>query len=292
MWNGAVGSDWRLGDMATRSKKARAAQRRPQSMLSDPPPCSKLRLPVPALALALALSFGCNLPPETRSQWVSQRMLRSSPVRTPPAGEAWVEAGLQLDPGDSLELPVSWVYGATANTELFTTVPVLRTVDTNAGSESGVGDFVLGMIHRFTDVRPGQHGSALRMATKVPTAENASGLGTGELDFLLAGIFSRECGFAYLTGYYELGILGEPDASTAIQHIWAMSAARAWNDRMGTVAELVWTDSDRRSEEPASLTLGTTWELVPGTILDVGWVLPLNDDAGDPRLLVGATFRP
>ncbi len=229
----------------------------------------------------------------THSDGVLHRSMVSNNIGTIPVDEIWVEAGLDLDPSDATSLPISVLYGAGPNTELFLDSAPITMIDSPAGSETGMGDFVFGVHHRILDDSLDRPGFSFDFFTKVPTAENASGLGTGEFDFYLAGSASHEFGIAYVTGYYELGILGEPDASTAIQHRFALSAARAWTREFESYVELASVaDSDRAGQEPTTLTLAGNWRALAGVTFDLGLILPLDDDAGDPRVVAGATFSP
>lgn len=245
------------------------------------------------LAALLALQTGCAAPYPTRSANVPQRAAVASDTATAAPDTVAVEVGLDVDPSDAWSAAVSALWGAGPRTELFADTVPAQAVERDGVDESGVGDLRLGVRHRFvveTAVLPSM---ALQLVTKIPTAEDANGLGTGQLDTLVALITSRSFEAAYLSGSYELGVLGQSDSSTAIQHQLAASAAQAWTERLGAFVEVASVvDSDLDPEhEPVFLTAALTWAVTPDFVLDVGIVARLEDDAPDDRYFLGFTRR-
>lgn len=246
--------------------------------------------PLLALLAALPALGGCHLLPGGEIPVTPQRPTLSSNTATTARGTYELEAGVALDPGDSLDTPVVLKYGLEEATEVFAGWSPLRLVDRPGDDGEGIGDLVLGLRHRLSEETEDRPATAVQAAIKLPTADEDQGLGTGEADFFLAGIASRTVGTVPLTGYYQLGLLGEQDGDGAdLQHALALAAGFPLEGRFDAFAELAAVLEPENDFDAVFTTLGLTYLLQPGQVADVSVVLGLDRDAPDYVLQVGFT---
>jgi hypothetical protein len=217
-----------------------------------------------------------------------QRPTYSSDTNTTDMGTLEVELGLALDPSDSFDTPATVKFGATPFTEVFVGFSPYQWVERPGDNGHGIGDHVLGARHRFWEDDRG-HSAAAQTSIKIPTADEDEGLGTGEFDFVGAGIFTAQIDSRFSSTLFgELALVGDPGGGNDLRHALASAASYALTEDTAAFAEIAKIfHSD--GADPLFTTLGIARTLFPGTILDVGVAIGLNDDAPDAILLVGVT---
>ena len=244
-----------------------------------------------ATSMLLAV-FGasCATPPAGSAEVTPQRPKFSRDTRTTASGTLELEAGLAIDPGDSLDSPMALKYGLDANTELFADFSPLRVRDRPGDDEVGIGDLGLGVRQRVRDETESDPSFGWRLRAKLPTADEDEGLGSGELDLFGAAIASKTLEAYFVTGFYQLGLLGERrDAGLDLEHGLAVSATRPIDESWRGFGELALRWSPERDRESLFTTLGVGYAARPSLVFDAGLVLGLSDDAPDFALLVGLT---
>ncbi len=240
-----------------------------------------------AFAFLLPLVTSCATIPDDTTV-TPQRPTFSSDTSTTLPGSFEVEAGISVDPGDHLATPPPIKHGLNASTEVFVALPTYTSVDVPGLDADGRGDTLIGMRNRFWE-GPGGTSAAFLFSTKLPTADHANVLGSGELDFFAAVIGAHSSGSTALVTYYELGILGDPARTgTNTQHLFALAGSQALPAGLGVFAELAHIRSPG-GFEPLIATLGATKAVHRTLTLDAGVALGLNDDAPDAQFIVGLT---
>ena len=240
----------------------------------------------------LVLATSCVVTTGGEHEVTPQRRIFSSNTKTTAFTTIELEAGLAIDPGDTIDSPLTLKFGATPNTETFLGFSPYRRVDRRLTGRrddgQGIGDLTLGSRHRFWEGPEGQAGAA-QVRVKLPTAEEDDGLGTGEIDFFLAGIYSHPVDERLeANAFLELGVVGDPDGGADRQNALALSATYALEERHAIfteVAQIHHTDGP----DPLFTTIGFAYYLFPGTALDFGVAVGLNDDAPDAVLQFGVT---
>jgi outer membrane protein OmpA-like peptidoglycan-associated protein len=157
-----------------------------------------------------------------------------------------------------------------------------------------LGDLLVGgKVNLLSQTRDAAGAFAIRGILKIPTADSDTGAGTGELDYLLDAIFSREAGGVELTGFGGLALRGDPaavDLSDSLR--WGVGAGfgargnlRVTTELFGDYAfdDVVWRGgqppvgsdgsrapliSDRGSDLTAAA--GLTWQHSSGFFAGVG----------------------
>lgn len=243
-----------------------------------------------AAGLALLMSFSaCSVP---RSSPTPQRPTFSSDTSTTAHGTAELEAGVGIDPRDSFDSPLSLKFGLSEASEIFVGWSPYQWVERSGVDARGGSETLVGMRQRFLDesedsLRPS---AAVQLATKLPTGSEKQGLSTGEVDFFAAGILTRTFTDTTVTGFYQLGFLGEPDDSDYdLEHGLAMAAATPAFENTSLFGELAAVVSPEQDREEVFTTLGMSYSLSDSLVLDAAVVVGLSSDAPDLQVLLGFT---
>lgn len=244
-----------------------------------------------SLLALLACVAGCASTYENGAPVTPQRPSFAADPSTTAAGTFELEVGETVDPGNSFSTPVTLKYGAGETTEVFVGFSPFDHVSQPGKDGYGLGDTLFGVRNRFWESEEGTS-AAFQFVTKLPTADDGEGLGSGELDFFASAMVSHpvsnETG---LLAYYEYGVLGDPASpSTDSQHLLAIAASHSLQEKVGIYAELAsffGTDGGA----PLITTLGATYLVASSFVLDVGASFGLNGDAADFQLLFGLTVN-
>lgn len=252
-----------------------------------------MKHPTPSVcAAALALVAACASP---SASWKDGAQTTATPTRptyskstfTTAPGTLEVETGVYLDPSDATSVPTTVKYGVNDRADAFVAFSPASAVE---GGGVGFGDVVLGWRQRLTELQLEHLSLGYLAQLKLPTADEDKGLGTGEPDALLAGIGTLPLSDASLTGFAEVGLLGDPDGSGTDLHLALAGAAdKHLSGGAGVFGELAGVFVDDRNYDALFATLGGAWSPVPGLVLDSGIVLGLSDDAPDFAVVVGLT---
>ena len=245
---------------------------------------SRILVAVPILFLA-----GCagGLPPQPATP---QRPSFSSDTGTVARNTFEVEVGLAVDDQDGLDTPVAAKWGATEATELFLGFSPYLRVDGGADDPSGAGDLVAGGRVRFLEEKGGRPSAAIQFAAKLPSADEAEGLGTGEVDAFGAGILTKTIDLTTLVGYYQLGVLGEPAATGVdLEHGLAVAVAHPLAGDLGGFVEVAGVFTPDQDSEAVFTTIGLGYSASASIVLDAAVAIGLSNDAGDFSATIGAT---
>ena len=262
------------------------------------PSLSRIRTRLGALLPLLLLGAGsCIAPVEgevdhSSVQAHNQRPFIGRDTQTTPDSFFEIEAGAQIDPGEEVETPVLLKYGLGPRTEFFAGTSPYRMVDRNelAPDGSGWGDSLVGFRHRFRDRDMYSPAYGFQVATKLPTARKSKGLGTGEMDFLGAVMAEQTYYGADVTGFYQLGILGDPDGSGFDhEHTFSGMARRSVHPNLIGYGEASFVWQPETDTEELSAMIGGAFVIDDFTLFDVGLRLGISADAPDYQFLFGLT---
>ncbi len=221
-----------------------------------------------------------------------QRPTVSSDTSTTKVGTLELEAGATVDPGDSLSVPTTLKWGAGEHTELFVGWPAFVHIERPGDDADGPGSVSLGVRHRFLEELVDRPSVATQLTTKLPTASQREGLDSGEIDFHAALIASQSFSGVALTGFYRLGVLGNPGPDgTILEHDIALAAGTSLDDRWGIFGEAAALLTPETDTEDVRLTLGATYAFAPSLVLDVGIAVGLTREAPDFQAMVGFTHN-
>lgn len=236
----------------------------------------------------VSLTAGCAGPP---SRPTPQRPTFSQNTSTTAPGSMELEAGVAVDPGDYLDSPVTLKYGISEDTELFGSMAPYVWEDFEGANGEGIGDLYLGVRQRFIDLGAEEQSFAYQLKTKIPTAPEEQGIGSGQMDFFAAGIMDYPLEKIWLTTFYQLGIIGEPagDDDPDLEHGLAFASNFAIDDSLGAYGEIAGVFTPERDSEQIFTTLGVTYPLTEGIVVDAGALIGLSRDAPDFEILLGIT---
>ncbi len=219
----------------------------------------------------------------------AQRPIYSTDTATAPEGTAEFQLGGTWEPHSFGDTPFYLGYGVTPSTELFVGGSPVLHVDEPGSSETGFGDLTLGVRDRFTEEEGGAPSTAIQVTLKLPTASETRGLGTGELDLLLAGVLTKSIGDYSVTGFYSLDLLGEPSGGFDIGHSLALLSTTPMFGRFAAFGELTAIVIPEQDESQLFSTVALTFNPSDTLVLDLGVVVGFTDDSPDFQLVFGLT---
>jgi hypothetical protein len=118
--------------------------------------------------------------------------------------------------------------------------PLSDKLDINGDNTNDVEDLVIATKIRVVSEGPGRPSFGLRLATKLPTAGNESGLGLDTMDFHVVGLFGKTTRSLRIVGNLGLGILGDPIEGDRQNDVilYGLSLARAVRQGFEVVGEV------------------------------------------------------
>ncbi len=237
----------------------------------------------------LALS-ACSTPGPEGPPVTPQRPTVAADTSTTAKGSFELESGVVLDPSTAFDAPMTIKHGAGEATEINVGFNPYTWRDQGSRDESGFGGMTFAVRHRFLEGDDGRPSAAFQFTTKLPTADEDKGLGSGEIDFFPAAIVTQGFGDLTATLYYQLGVLGDPQGTgTDIQHTGTAMLAASLTDRLGGVLEFAGIDNPG-PVDPIFTTIAASYAWHPTLVFDAGIVLGLNDDAADAQFVIGVTM--
>jgi hypothetical protein len=197
--------------------------------------------------------------------WAQQRPLVTEDPETVGTGNVLIEAGFDAQrevvypasglEGNLLRLPTLGVsFGFSSILELqidggiydrlnITSIepaPLSDKLDITGDETHDVEDIVFATKIRVVSEGPGRPSFGIRLATKLPTASNESGLGLDTMDFHLTGLFGKTTRAVRVVGNIGVGILSDPIEGDRQNDVilYGLSMARAVPNGFEFVGEL------------------------------------------------------
>ena len=244
--------------------------------------------PTPWLLLLGSLT-GCQVYPGSQAPVTPQRPTFASYTTTAAPATMEQETGFSVEPGDRFTTPTTLRYGSGPATEIFLSVSPFNYVSNPTDpSEIGFGDLDIGVRHRLCDESPATPAWALEASIKLPTAGDTEGLGTGELDARFAAIQSRVYGESTVTGYYELGLLGNSGSGIDVGFAGSIVGDLPLDDDVTGFLELAGILVAEQDRTEIFTTIGVAYRPSPSVVVDGAVTLGV-DDAPDLGILFGIT---
>ena len=253
-------------------------------------PCALL-LSAASQIVALTTLSACGGLPIKPAPATPQRPTVSSSTATTAEHTFELEAGVVIDSGDTSAIATTLKYGTSDRTEIFASWSPWVFVEAPGADGSGPGDLFLGTRHRLVDEVGPLPSLGFQGQVKLPTADEGEGLGTGEVDFLLAAIATKQLGRASLNGFYELGVLGDPGESgdTDLMHTLTAGGGFDLDDRSSVFGELVAQVAPAQNLTSIFAIGGGAWKFGDTFVLDAAVAIGLSEDAPEFQILFGAT---
>ena len=161
--------------------------------------------------------------------------------------------------------------------------PLASMLDVDGDSTSGFEDIVVATKIRLVPEGTSRPSFGVRLATKLPTASNESGLGLDTTDFYASLLVARTIERVRVVGNVGMGILGDPTRGDRQNDVltYGLSFARALTEAAEVVGEINGRLDTRNGEPP------------PGTesrgIARLGARYTIGGWRGDAAVLFGVT---
>ena len=186
-------------------------------------------------------------------------------------------AEIQLDGGVRSSL--------TINKRIAAPLAYMLTVPTSATSTSDFEDGIIGAKIRVMSETDGRPALALKFATRLPNAQNETGLGLDTTDFMFSFLMGKTVQTVRIVGNFGFGILGDPTRGDRQNDVilYGISLARAVREGLEVVAEVNNRANTRANTPP----VGTESH----SVMRVGGRLTRGPVRLDGALLIGVTER-
>jgi hypothetical protein len=246
-------------------------------------------LPRAALLSSLLFATACSAPFETAAP-TPQRPTVSSDTNLTAVGTIELESGVSYEAGESFDTPSALKLGLSEATELFVGFSPQRSTEVPGPNPRGAGDVVVGSRMRVHE--DGDFSTAVQLATRIPGGNGGDSGNRGESDFFLAGILGNQYDNLSVTGFYQLGLIGERnDDSIFAEHTVALAAGAPASDTVGLFGEVAGIFRPDLDNNAILATAGATWAWAPNLTFDGALMIGLTDDAPDYQLLLGLTWN-
>ncbi len=155
--------------------------------------------------------------------------------------------------------------------------------------EHGFGDTAVTLKHKFA-LNEGPHSAGLEATVKIPTASEHRGLGSGERDYTLKGIYGIDLpgGFHYDTNL-AVTRLGSHDLGTGRNsYLFANAVSRPVSDNLTLAADLS-TTMQHGTKPSAQFMMAGSYAYSKRVVIDAGAQFGVSKLAPDWTLFTGVT---
>ena len=139
-----------------------------------------------------------------------------------------------------LELQIDGGFYNRLNITAIEPAPLSDKLELTSDKTTDFEDVVVATKIRVVSEGPGRPSFGIRLATKLPTAGNESGLGLDTMDFSLVGLFGKTVRSVRIVGNFGLGILSDPIEGDRQNDVllYGFSVARALTQGLELVGEV------------------------------------------------------
>jgi len=235
------------------------------------------------LFLCLPLAGACVTTTAGTPGQLREGVLRDT--STAEYGTLGVELAVEVDPGDHQRVPLRLEYGYREATALFLDVAAYEKAQLPGNDGEGFGDIGLGVRHRFFESDAGTTG-ALEGRVSLPTGNENKGTGSGSVDLYGAAVMSQAFEEVLLSGWLELGVLGDAfDSGTDMQRTVGLASAVNLGESVIGFATL--ERAFRDDFDPATGKFGVAYRPSSSWTFDMGLAVGFNSDAPDAAFFLG-----
>lgn len=165
--------------------------------------------------------------------------------------------------------------------------------DTDAGTASGVGDLQVGGKYRFLDEGSWLPSLGIEPAVKLPVASRSKGLGTGQPDFTMPLLLSKDLPFDFhIDANGSVAYLGraEHPGRFFFQQAASLVVSRSIAERLSPFWEIAWVSpSAPREGDVLSTNFGAVYLLYPKVAIDLWTAVGLSKAADSYAIFGGIT---
>jgi hypothetical protein len=139
-----------------------------------------------------------------------------------------------------LELQIDGGFYNRLNIKSIVPAPLSDKLELSGDETTDIEDVVVATKIRLVSEAPGRPSVGVRLATKLPTASNESGLGLDTMDFYITGLFGKTVQSVRVVGNLGIGILSDPIEGDRQNDVvtYGVSIARALQQGLEFVGEI------------------------------------------------------
>ncbi len=157
--------------------------------------------------------------------------------------------------------------------------------------ENGMSDTRIKLKYRWMDEKIWMPASTVSGILKIPTASESKGLGSGQTDFGINAILTKNLSKKWVV-HFNLGytFIGENHVNNELNY--SVAAQFSLTDKWVLVGEIVATNNfnARHGDDPFSGLIGTYYSIMDKLIWDAGVEIGMNKATPDFRLTTGLTW--
>jgi hypothetical protein len=200
-----------------------------------------------------------------------------------------IEAGYLLAENTRMDTPVLAKWGATQTAEVYLGwSPYIRLAQRGEDPQ-GYGDLVVGSRIRFREETRRGPAAAFELFAKLPSAQNDQ-LGSGLVDVYAGGSLSKVFDLATLVGYYQLGVLSNPDApNTLLEHMISAAVCRQLRGALQGFAEVAGVFTPEQDLDAVLTGFGLGYMVHESIIVDAEAFWGVTNDADAWLFTLGLT---
>ena len=215
---------------------------------------------------------------------VPNRPTVSTPAQPVQPGVLETEWGMDAS-GSEQDINGLLKFGISENLELrVTNDPFIADSGTH-----GAGDTGAGFKYRFTQDSGHRPSFAFMYMAKLPTAGDV--LGSGEVDYALTFLASKDLGKHHIDFNSVLNLLGRPQGGFDHDFQNELAWSRPVRGKWGATVELSGANSPNASTRAnAQILLSATFAVRPRLVLDCGAALRITGDIPHASLVAGFTY--
>ena len=186
-------------------------------------------------------------------------------------------------------LTFALTYGASEKCDIVLEIPYLWLDPEEEANVDGVGDIEIGPEYCLFEGSDSLPAASLGLTIKTATGDEDKGLGSGEIDYGLKTIFSKEiigAAFDLELGYTLVGGEGEDDVFS-----YELASEYPLNDSFSLAGEISGETAFEGGfdDNPCDGKLGLNYALSKATALSAGFGFPFSDAGPDYSVTAGAT---
>ncbi|GAG00741.1 unnamed protein product, partial [marine sediment metagenome] len=166
-------------------------------------------------------------------------------------------------------------------------------IDVTEGSDvDGIGDMVVSSKYRFLDETQGFPALSLSFAIKTDTGNEDKGLGSGDLDYTITAILTKELN--KIVGHLNLGYIyvGAPEGQDDDVFSYALALEYPVDDRLNFVGELSGETNFEGDfdDNPFAALVGFNYAFSDAATFDFGAAWQISEASPDYKLVTGLTL--
>jgi hypothetical protein len=183
--------------------------------------------------------------------------------------------------------------GISPTVELLFSYPFLYLKQKDQRSNYGSGDLKITSVFRVMNQAKPFMESALKLAVKLPNADDLREFGTDETDFFVGGIFQKRIGKIKLLANADLAIIGNPISNETEQDdvlVYSLGTIFPLRNHISAGIEIHGVEFSRYGNDRCFIRGGIVYGS-RSVLIDIGGAVGLTEESGAFQVGIGITFK-